>query len=227
MDITLVCRKRDKELHDWVTEYAYPIMTHQCENKTIYWEYVKALEPPEVVQVRTEEILQKSNLFSQVTLKFHTQQVPLKSWASSRSMYYLNVFTFLDSRSIWSVRAVNPWPPQRGQGRLGVRRLGKTSLKPLWQVATARQDHPWVAKCQPDTELVDPGGAWPRRPGTPRQRRSSYRSRQGWQRASRRGRWGGGVRRLREKNQVNIFTLLLLQNWLRKYNTQTYKLLLL
>lgn len=67
--------KREKELHEYVTEHAYPQMVHQLEGKTIYWEYIKALEPPQVVQVRTEEVLQKNNMFSQVTLRFHTQQI--------------------------------------------------------------------------------------------------------------------------------------------------------
>jgi len=67
--------KREKELHQYVTEHAYPQMVHQLEAKTIYWDYIKALEPPQVVQVRTNEVLQKNNIFSQVTLRFHTQQI--------------------------------------------------------------------------------------------------------------------------------------------------------
>jgi len=67
--------RRHKELHEHVTEFAYPNMVHNVESKTIFWQYIKALEPPTVVQIRNAEILAQENLFSQITVRMHTQQI--------------------------------------------------------------------------------------------------------------------------------------------------------
>merc|ERR1712062_922395 len=67
--------KELKKLHQLATEKAYPEMTHNIKGKSIYWEFIKSLEPPKVVQVRVQDIAQKGNMFGQVTVRFHTQQV--------------------------------------------------------------------------------------------------------------------------------------------------------
>ena len=67
--------KQEKRLHQLVTERAFPEMMHNVERKSMYWEFIKSLQPPEVVQVRCNDIFSKGNIFAQVTVRFHTQQV--------------------------------------------------------------------------------------------------------------------------------------------------------
>lgn len=50
-------------------------MVNGLENKSFRWQFVKSLEPPRVVHVRTTEMLSKDNLYAQVTVRLHTQQV--------------------------------------------------------------------------------------------------------------------------------------------------------
>jgi large subunit ribosomal protein L45 len=50
-------------------------MVHGLETKTIRWKFVQSLEAPRVVHVRTTEIMSKDNLYAQVTVRFHSQQV--------------------------------------------------------------------------------------------------------------------------------------------------------
>ena len=50
-------------------------MLFNAENKTIRWDFIKSLEPPRVMQVRTAPVLQKDNVFAQVTVRFNSQQV--------------------------------------------------------------------------------------------------------------------------------------------------------
>merc|ERR1711915_588954 len=45
-----------------------------AKRKTIRWEFLKSLEPPRVVHARTGEVVEKKNLFAQLTVRFHTQQ---------------------------------------------------------------------------------------------------------------------------------------------------------
>ena len=50
-------------------------MMHNVNKKTIKWQFIKTLEPPQVMQVRKMEVLTKDNLFAQITVRFLTQQV--------------------------------------------------------------------------------------------------------------------------------------------------------
>jgi large subunit ribosomal protein L45 len=50
-------------------------MMHNSDRVTMYWEFVKTLEAPRVVHVRTGDILVKGNIFGQVTIRFFSQQV--------------------------------------------------------------------------------------------------------------------------------------------------------
>ena len=67
--------KDEKRLHQLATEKAFPEMTNNTKGKSIYWDFVKSLEPPHVVQVRCQDVLSKNNVFAQVTVRFHTQQI--------------------------------------------------------------------------------------------------------------------------------------------------------
>lgn len=43
--------------------------------KTIRWSFLESLEPPRVVQVRCPDMVSKTNLYGQVTVRMHTRQV--------------------------------------------------------------------------------------------------------------------------------------------------------
>lgn len=59
----------------FVTERAYPEMMHNIKLKTINWKFIKSLEPPRVVHARCTDVISKENIFAQITVRFHTQQV--------------------------------------------------------------------------------------------------------------------------------------------------------
>ncbi|RWS17371.1 putative 39S ribosomal protein L45-like protein [Dinothrombium tinctorium] len=65
----------EDKLHEYVTEKCFPEMLFHCDNKTIRWNFIKSLEPPRVVHLRHEEIIEKTNIFAQVTVRLHTQQI--------------------------------------------------------------------------------------------------------------------------------------------------------
>lgn len=50
-------------------------MIHNIENKTLRWSFIKSIEPPRVVHARVTDIITQDNLFAQLTVRFHTQQV--------------------------------------------------------------------------------------------------------------------------------------------------------
>eukprot|EP00096_Caligus_rogercresseyi_P002322 TRINITY_DN1441_c0_g1_i1.p1 TRINITY_DN1441_c0_g1~~TRINITY_DN1441_c0_g1_i1.p1 ORF type:complete len:354 (-),score=91.84 TRINITY_DN1441_c0_g1_i1:169-1230(-) len=70
----LVENGEDEDLLKYVTEKAYPEMVHNARRKTLRWEFIKSLEPPTIVHLRTQDVLQKQNTFAQITVRFHTQQ---------------------------------------------------------------------------------------------------------------------------------------------------------
>lgn len=61
-------------LRELVTERAYPEMRYNTRYTTVNWEFLKSLEPPRVVHVRSTDLISKENIFAQVTVRFHTQQ---------------------------------------------------------------------------------------------------------------------------------------------------------
>lgn len=67
--------KNNKDaLFDYVTEHAYTGMTFGLDKKTFRWEFVESVEPPKLCQVRVQEVMAKSNLFAQLTIRMHTRQ---------------------------------------------------------------------------------------------------------------------------------------------------------
>ncbi|XP_078501727.1 large ribosomal subunit protein mL45 [Lissotriton helveticus] len=61
-------------LHALVTERCYPEMVRGNRYRTIRWKFVESLEPSRVVQVRCPEMVNKGNLYGQVTVRMHTRQ---------------------------------------------------------------------------------------------------------------------------------------------------------
>ncbi len=45
------------------------------ERKTLRWTLEDHLEPPRVVHIRTTDMMNKENLYAQVTVRIHTRQV--------------------------------------------------------------------------------------------------------------------------------------------------------
>ena len=52
-------------------------MLYNLKNKTVTWIFIKSLEPAKVVHARCTSLLAENNLFAQVTVRLHTQQVCL------------------------------------------------------------------------------------------------------------------------------------------------------
>ncbi|TPP59176.1 Large subunit ribosomal protein L45 [Fasciola gigantica] len=65
----------ESRLFELVTEKALVEMTEGLRFRTLRWKFVSSIEPPHVVQVRTQELMSKENLYGQVTVRFHTQQI--------------------------------------------------------------------------------------------------------------------------------------------------------
>jgi len=63
------------EIQQYVTERAYPEITNNIQNKTIHWKFLKAVELPRIVHARCTDVITKENVFGQLTVRFHTQQV--------------------------------------------------------------------------------------------------------------------------------------------------------
>uniref|UniRef100_A0A8D0F1N7 Large ribosomal subunit protein mL45 n=1 Tax=Strix occidentalis caurina TaxID=311401 RepID=A0A8D0F1N7_STROC len=63
-----------QKLHSLVTERCYPEMVRGNRYKTIRWSFLESLEPPRVVHVRCDSIVNRGNLYGQVTVRMHTRQ---------------------------------------------------------------------------------------------------------------------------------------------------------
>lgn len=64
----------DKAICEYVTERLLPEITVNTKNKTIRWKFLGSIEPPRVVHARQTHLIQKENVFAQVTVRMHTQQ---------------------------------------------------------------------------------------------------------------------------------------------------------
>lgn len=72
---TYVALKDRLKVREYVTEKCYPEINFNTRFKTVHWKFLNSLEPPRVVYVRCAEIFTKDNIFGQVTVRFHTQQL--------------------------------------------------------------------------------------------------------------------------------------------------------
>jgi len=50
-------------------------MIYKLDKRTLRWTFIKSLEPPRVVHIRTTHLISKENVYAQVTVRIHTQQV--------------------------------------------------------------------------------------------------------------------------------------------------------
>lgn len=67
--------KDEEKIFDYVTEHCFPLMTAGLNKHTIVWKYLGDIAPPEVVQVRSGDLISKGNKYSQITVKMHTKQM--------------------------------------------------------------------------------------------------------------------------------------------------------
>nr|CAD7414411.1 unnamed protein product [Timema cristinae] len=67
--------KNKLKIREYVTERAYPEIRHNIHDKTVHWKFIQSLEPPKMVHARCTNIITKENVFAQITVRFHTQQV--------------------------------------------------------------------------------------------------------------------------------------------------------
>ncbi|NXK43157.1 RM45 protein, partial [Piprites chloris] len=73
--LCFLCSFNKQKLHSLVTERCYPEMVRGNRYKTIRWSFVESLEPPRVVHVRCDSLVNKGNLYGQVTVRMHTRQI--------------------------------------------------------------------------------------------------------------------------------------------------------
>ncbi|XP_046382686.1 probable 39S ribosomal protein L45, mitochondrial [Ischnura elegans] len=63
------------KLREIVTERAYPEIMHNTHLKTIHWKFLDWLEPPKFTHARCTDVISKENIFGQITVRFHSQQL--------------------------------------------------------------------------------------------------------------------------------------------------------
>lgn len=51
------------------------MVVDEVQYKTLHWTFHGSLEPPKVVHARETYLVSKENIFAQITVRFHTQQV--------------------------------------------------------------------------------------------------------------------------------------------------------
>ncbi|XP_071478311.1 large ribosomal subunit protein mL45-like [Diadema antillarum] len=61
-------------LHSLVTEKCYPEMIAGFRYKTIHWKLLESVEKPRVVHIRCTDMINKGNIYGQVTVRLHTKQ---------------------------------------------------------------------------------------------------------------------------------------------------------
>ncbi|XP_059612019.1 large ribosomal subunit protein mL45 [Phlebotomus argentipes] len=71
----LMMQKKKYDIRELITERAYPEVMHNIQDKTIHWKFLKTLDLPKVVHARCTDLVTKENVFAQVTVRFHTQQL--------------------------------------------------------------------------------------------------------------------------------------------------------
>lgn len=67
----------EEKLVKYATERAVPEILHNMKNKTVRWKYIKDIELPRIVHARCTDVITKENIFAQLTVRFHTQQVTI------------------------------------------------------------------------------------------------------------------------------------------------------
>ncbi|XP_057375452.1 large ribosomal subunit protein mL45-like [Daphnia carinata] len=118
-------------LHQCVTELCFPLMTYDLKSCTTRWQFLKSLEPPRVVHARCTDVINKENIFSQVTVRFHTQQTLAVYDRFGRLLYGSEVVAkdvveyvvfekhLANTYGLWRIheKIIPDWMPVREPGR--------------------------------------------------------------------------------------------------------------
>ncbi|NXY11794.1 RM45 protein, partial [Pteruthius melanotis] len=70
-----LCSFNKQKLHSLVTERCYPDMVRGNRYRSICWKFLESLEPPRVVHLRCDSVLNRGNLYGQVTVRMHSRQI--------------------------------------------------------------------------------------------------------------------------------------------------------
>lgn len=92
----LLAKRAKEDIIDYVTETAYAEVIHNIDKKTIRWKYLKEIELPRVVQARCVDVITKENIFAQLTVRFHTQQVSKVNLLNSSFFATINLLICRD-----------------------------------------------------------------------------------------------------------------------------------
>lgn len=93
------------------------MVTDGLHNKTLVWKFVESLVPARVVHVVCKDQKKEDNKYAQITVRFHTKQV------SIRSVLYINTF---------KVRCVFIYGFTRGRGSMGYKSISLFVFRLLW-----------------------------------------------------------------------------------------------
>ncbi|XP_071441232.1 large ribosomal subunit protein mL45 [Hetaerina americana] len=71
----LMASRNKLKLREVVTEKAYPEILNSSHLKTIHWQLLDWIEPPRFTHARCTDVITKDNVFGQITVRFHSQQL--------------------------------------------------------------------------------------------------------------------------------------------------------
>ncbi|XP_005990130.1 39S ribosomal protein L45, mitochondrial [Latimeria chalumnae] len=107
------------KLHSLVTEKCYPELVRGNRYKTIHWKFVESLEPPRVVHIRCPDMMNKGNLYGQVTVRMHTKQMLAIYDRFGRLMYGAEDFPKdVLEYVVFERHLVNPYSRWRMHGKI-------------------------------------------------------------------------------------------------------------
>ncbi|XP_074652704.1 large ribosomal subunit protein mL45-like [Tubulanus polymorphus] len=158
-------KNNEFELHDLVTEKAYPEMTEKLDLKTMRWKFIDTVEPPRVVQANTQDVMSKENLFAQVTVRLHTRQtlaiydrfgrLMFGSESAVRDVLEYVVFEkhLSDEYGVWRIhgKIIPEWMPPRDNVRNTFRKPQLPEILPDDDEEAAVKEADVVVKDVPDS----------------------------------------------------------------------------
>jgi len=81
IDVNTALQKNDRHHEEIMKEHATLMIIRalksqfQNPGKTLYWKFVQEIDRPRIVHARVASIFEKDNLFAQVTVRLHTEQI--------------------------------------------------------------------------------------------------------------------------------------------------------
>ncbi|XP_011405308.2 PREDICTED: 39S ribosomal protein L45, mitochondrial-like [Amphimedon queenslandica] len=72
---TAIQNKDKATLKSMTTESASETLKNEFQNKVFNWKFIKEIERPRIVSVRVAPLIEKDNLFGQLIVRLHTQQI--------------------------------------------------------------------------------------------------------------------------------------------------------